>query len=129
MAAVAFTLSNILKQNLGGGCWIVGGMLSADSGDYSTGGVAPSPTFASLDPIGNREPDIVFFRDADGYRWHYDNVNGLLQLYALNLTGAAEVNAVHTEFLDATAVTAAVGADAGFTAFWFPTWNSASGGE
>lgn len=129
MAAAVFTLSRILKQNLGGGCFLVGGMLTADEGDYSTGGIVTTPSFPNLSQSGDREPDVVFFRDADGYLWHYDSDNGLLQLYAITTAGGGDVNAPFTEYSDATALAAAVGADAGFTAFWFPQWNAASGGE
>ncbi|MHA1962136.1 MAG: hypothetical protein ACW99U_18175 [Candidatus Thorarchaeota archaeon] len=128
MADPVFTLSNILKQNLGGGCWVVGGMLTADTGTYVAGGHATTPAFNTLDPVGNREPDIVIFRDADGYLWHYDDANSKLQLYAITCDGNALVNGPFTEH-SAVALAGAVGADAGFTAFWFPTWNEATGGE
>jgi hypothetical protein len=129
MADAVFTLSNILKQNLGGGCFVVGGMLEADEGDYSTGGLATTPALNTLDPIGARQPSIVIFRDADGYQFIYDVANGLLQVFAITCDGNALVNGALTEWTDATALDAAVGADAGFTAFWFPQWNEASGGE
>jgi hypothetical protein len=119
MAAVVFTLTETGRRNLGGGAQLVFGTIAADTGDYATGGVATTPTFASLDQISNREPNVVMFDDADGYTWNYDRVNSLLQCYALNLDGAALVNGVISEHT-AAAMAAGVGADLKFVAFWFP---------
>jgi hypothetical protein len=120
MAAVVFTLTVTGRRNLGGGAQLVYGTLAADTGDYTTGGVVTTPTFASLDQVSNREPNVVMFDDADGYRWNYDRVNSLLQLYALQLSGAAQANLAIGEHTNAAAVAAGVGADVKWIAFWFP---------
>lgn len=117
---MAFTLTVTGKRNLGGGAQLVYGTIAADTGAYVTGGLATDPTFASLDQISNREPSVVMFDDADGYRWSYDRVNSLLQLYALQLSGTAQVDLAIGEHT-AAAVAAGVGADVRFVAFWFPT--------
>jgi hypothetical protein len=119
MAATVFTLTVTGRRNLGGGAQIAYGTLAADTGDYATGGIAPTPTFASIDQISNREPDFVLFTDRDGYKWEYDNANSLLQLFALNLDGAALVNGVYSEHTEV-AVAAGVGADVSWLAFWIP---------
>jgi len=119
MAAPIFTLTVTGKRNLGGGALIAYGTLASDTGTYVAGGHAPTPTFASIDQVSNREPQIVFFADRDGYVWQYDPDNSLLQLYALNLDGGALVNGVIEEHT-AAAVAAGVGADVQWLAFWIP---------
>ena len=122
---MAFTISVTGKRNLGGGALIAYGTLAADTGAYATGGLVTTPTFASLDDIGGvgdargkREPHFVMFADGDGYRWFYDRSNALLQLYALQLSGAAQANLAYGEHT-AAAVAAGVGTDVKWVAWWF----------
>ncbi len=120
MADVVFTTTVTGKRSLGGGAQIAYGTVAADTGDYSTGGHAPSTTFASMDQIANREPDVVFFEDGDGYRWNYDDSNSLLELFALQLSGAAQTDLAYGEHTNGAAVSSGVGANVKFLAFWFP---------
>lgn len=126
---MAFTISVTGKRNLGGGAHIAYGTLAADTGAYATGGLVTDPTFASLDFIGagggdnadafgRRNPHLVMFDDGDGYRWHYSDSTGLVSLYALQLSGAAQANLAIGEHT-AAAVAAGVGADVKWIAWWF----------
>lgn len=120
MADVVFTSTVTGRRNLGGGALIAYGTIAADTGDYVTGGVVVSgTTFKAMDQVSNREPDVVLWQDADGYKWNYDVANSLLELFALNLDGNALVNGVYAEHTQA-AVAAGVGVTAKFVAFWFP---------
>lgn len=117
MAAAIFTLTTTGKRNLGGGALMAYGTLAADTGDYAVGGIAPTPSFASLDPVGNREPDLVLFGTEDGYILSYD-VSAKKILVRAQDNAAAE-DAPLGE-LAASATPAGVGANQQWIAFWFP---------
>ena len=117
MAATVYTLTCTGKRNLGGGALIAYGTITGDTGDYATGGIAPSPTFASLDQISNREPSVVLFDAAGGYMYSYDRDNGLLKAYAQNDSGATTYNDTQ---LSEKAASAAVASTVNWVAFWFP---------
>ena len=126
---MAFTLTVTGKRNLGGGAMIAYGTLAASTGAYATGGLEPTPTFASLDDIGagagdnadsygRRHPHMVLFDDEDGYRWSYNDTTGYVLLHALQLSGAAQANLAIGEHT-AVAMAAGVGANVKWVAFWF----------
>ena len=115
MATVVLTLTVTGKRNLGGGALIAYGTLAADTGDYVTAGVAPSPTFPSLDQISNREPSIVLFGLEDGFMLSYDISAGLIKVRVDDASDGTPFK-IHAE----SAVDAALGANQQWVAFWFP---------
>ncbi len=114
MAEVVLTLTET-GQTSGGGMQCSWGTLAADEGTYDSDGVAPTPTFASLDHIRNREPDIVLFGTEDGYLFSY--FSSLVHIRAQDAS-ATEDEALGT-LTTAVAVPAAVGASQQWVAFWF----------
>jgi hypothetical protein len=119
MAALVLTLTETGKRNLGGGALMSYGTLAADTGDYATGGIAPTPTFPSLDFVANREPDLVLFGLEDGYALSYDVSAGLIKVRATDAAGGgADYDALKE--LAASAAPAGLGANQQWIAFWFP---------
>ena len=116
MAALALTLTET-GQRGGGGMQCSWGTLAADTGDYTTGGIAPSPTFPTMDQISNREPDIVFFTCEDGYALSYDISAGKIIIRAQTAT-PSEDDALG-ELTTASGAAAAVGGNQQWMAIWF----------
>jgi hypothetical protein len=120
MAALILTLTVTGKRNLGGGALMAYGTLAADTGDYATGGIAPTPTFPSIDFVSNREPDLVLFGLEDGYALAYDVSEGKIKVRVTQADGSgADLDAL-VEYDNSTAMAAGLGANQQWIAFWFP---------
>jgi hypothetical protein len=116
MAAAVFTLTKSGSRNLGGGAMIVYGTITTDTGDYATNGIAPSPTFASLDRISGRAPDLVLFSNDGGYNFYYSSAK-IVALAQRDSAGTTYDLKALAEYPNATAFTAVT---VKFVAFWFP---------
>lgn len=114
MAAAVFTLSKVTEGKIGRGDIVIFS-LAVDTGDYTTGGIAPTPTFASFNRY-RREPSLVLFDSNDGYVYGYDYTNKLILVRAQ--TNAAAEDAALGELTTATACAAGVGAGVRCIAIW-----------
>lgn len=120
MADPVFTLTVEGKRNLGGGALMAFGTFTSDGGTYAAGGFAVTPTFASMDPIANREPDIVLFQPnltANGYKYNYDQTTKKLVIRVATTAGTNAIEAEHS----AAAVVAAAQTGVKWFAIWFPS--------
>lgn len=119
MADPVFTLAVSGKRNLGGGAMMAFGTFTSDGGTYAAGGFAPTPTFASMDQIANREPDIVCFQavlTANGYKYDYDHTTKKIVIRVATNAGTNAIEGEHT----AAAVVAAARTGVKWLAIWFP---------